>query len=122
MTIKKVFEKAIEGGFVEARGIFKLDGSINPLANYELFWLNPKFWQGLGKALGWEKGKVYTFVNKAREQTAVHRKGLVTFHVPQHTITRQGKPTPNRWIKEWKMLIDVLAQHKPAQSYFSKLK
>lgn len=49
MTIKEVFKKAIEGG-LDAEEIFNEDDEIKALANPELFYLDPLFWQSLGRA------------------------------------------------------------------------
>lgn len=147
MTIEEAIKKAIEGGWnpgdievwkeyhkafnellpeVVEREVddFKFwqkhDGLRNVFLNHIAF-LDPTFWQCLGKIMEWDKGKVYTFTAPAREQTTVRRGKLLTFQVPEHIITRRAKPRTDQWKREWHKFIDYLVRGFDLVDYFKDL-
>mgnify|MGYP000861035435 CR=1 FL=1 len=50
MTIQQAIEKAIEGGWDKTRALFGLN---NASYSMEKVYLDPEFWQALGKSMGW---------------------------------------------------------------------
>lgn len=52
--MEPIIKKAIQGGFKKGKLILTSDG-INNYSNPEMFFLDPLFWQALGKACGWGK-------------------------------------------------------------------
>ncbi len=105
MTIEETITKAIEGGY---------DGQkYSALNAEELIYLDPTFWQSLGKALGWSEG--------------AWGSGLV--------CAKCGKPECGRgywcgqdnwekkepWLYHWHHFIDHLAEGKSPDSFFEAL-
>ena len=88
MTIEQVLQKAIEGGWNPPYRKEEYEGDSIPINTF----LDPQFWQSLGKALGWT----------ARGQQ----------------LAMDSKPT---WLLEWHRFIDHLAEGKTAEEYFKTL-
>ena len=93
MTIEKIIQKAIEGGYEEPRSIRN-----KPLnLPYEVTFLDPSFWQSLGKALKWAK---------------------------QHDVEwdDDGIQYIPEYIYHWHRFIAHLAEGKNAESFFETFK
>jgi hypothetical protein len=97
MTIQEAVKKSIEHGY-SLRGI-------GPSGFYELLdryssdvFLDPLFWQSLGKAMGWE------FVSKERKV--------------QYTKNHKLNSYSQEWLYQWHRFIDHLAEGKDAESFF----
>lgn len=86
-SIKKVIEMAIEGGY-------KKDLNKNVLFDY---FLDPKFWQALGTALGWYK-EVWCYQQK---------------FIPTDKV--EG------WLYHWHRFIDWLAKGEEPEEFFNQL-
>jgi len=93
-TLQKAIEKAIEGGFKGLR------------ANKYEYFLDPLFWQSLGKAMGWkEKGDTSKpFFGKIQTGDV----GLQIIQVEEY-------------LYQWHRLIDHLAKGGTAESFFETL-
>ena len=85
MTIQQAIEKAIEGGWKESN---------IPGLNYGVAFLDPLFWQSLGKAMGWKE--------------------TTSFGVG-------GDLLDIEWKEQWHSFIRHLANSKDAESFFEKL-
>ena len=53
MTISEILQKAAQGGYDVKKGLT----AINSIEKYSSVFLDPLFWQSLGKAMGWEQGE-----------------------------------------------------------------
>lgn len=100
MTIEQAIQKAIEGGYVIGEGKrydefrHKLGQHIHTFPR-EIGFLDPLFWQSLGKAMGWKDvGETY---------------GLPV------SMASIG------WLYHWHRFIDHLAEGEDAESFFEKL-
>lgn len=106
MTIQQAIEKAIEGGY-------------NPSFTGDLFWyigydsgkyrvfLDPLFWQSLGKAMGWHECRFIQCDEWGATCTCGRNEN-------------QGE-AKSQWINEWHRFIDHLAEGKDAESYFREI-
>ncbi len=94
-NIEKAIREAVEkGGYARGKSIFTADGVVRLNANPELFFLDPAFWQALGKARGWDSKKKYLRFGTMRLE----------------------------WQHKWHYFIDHLAEGKdPAESFFATL-
>lgn len=92
MTIQQAIEKAIEGGY-NTHGWRPGEYVAND-AQCVTF-LDPLFWQSLGKAMGWSEW-----------HTDGSRKVWKEWH---------------KWKNEWHRFIDHLAEGKDAESFFESL-
>jgi len=99
MTITETIKKAVEGGY-DSEETFMND-IWNKDANS--FFLDPLFWQSLGKSLGWDK--------KAK-------KGYIRFC----DIKDESGNTQFYWNYIWHRFIDHLAEGKSIESFFKELK
>lgn len=86
MTIQEAIKKAIEGGWKESSSWF--DGVIIKQKAF----LDPIFWQALGKSLGWED-----FMGGYEDRCF-------------------------GWVYQWHSFIDHLAKGESAESFFEELK
>lgn len=98
MTIQQAIEKAESSGYVAEWRKWK--GTIN-----EAF-LDPLFWQSLGKAMGWEEKdkemkKTFLLVGGKNEEDMA-------------AVWRE-------WFHQWHRFIDHLAEGKDAESFFKEL-
>lgn len=116
MTIQQAIEKAVEGGYhrgqigtspiVEINCDFAITETKGERNHYGLawVWLDPLFWQSLGKAMGWEE----------------------TSHLEYpYCWYYKGIYRRNLWGTEWEYnqhrFIDHLAENKDAESFFENL-
>lgn len=98
--LKEAIQKAIEGGYGYRNYIPKdaPDDFVKiPYKEMADIFLDPLFWQALGKAMGWEK---------MLEDRKWGDKGEV--------------PDP-MWLRKWHRFIDHLAEGKDAESFFEAL-
>lgn len=132
MTIEEAIYKAIKGGWrkeekpdleVNNDGcVIQFYGGENTEIWFESdIFLDPKFWQALGKAMGWSK---CVRCGSLREE---HGGGNMWWcPAPKHT---EGMSTTadlktfrsNNWNNRWHKFIDHLAEDKTADSYFKSL-
>ena len=118
MIIEQALTAATEGGY-HIRGSDGVDTSYEGASNEYSAWtrkdnhstfmvaveetfLDPEFWQALGRALGWD-----------------HK--LMTIHAIEN-----GRPTivtraRQHWLSHWHRFIDHLAEGKDAESFFASL-
>jgi hypothetical protein len=136
MTIEEAIKKAVEGGWKKSDG-WEFEGYDpeyreksyfqsfsggdlydHDILNSETF-LDPAFWQSLGKALEWSEKEI-TIHHKSRTVSVVVKPGgSRTFKVPAHDVKRIVKN--QRWKKEWHNFIDHLAAGNDAESFFKGL-
>jgi len=112
MTIEKTITKAIEGGWLKGKGkeitfgrgeiIIDYGDGTTGIYTYEKIFLDPSFWQSLGKAMGWFE--VTMKVDPPKEKT----------------LTIQ-KPNSTMWKVHWHRFIDHLAEGKSPEDYFKNL-
>ena len=93
MTITETIQKAIEGGW-ENGIIWGTATKYVSKKNLSAAFLDPLFWQSLGKAMGWG--------------------GIGTADIPQSHYT------PG-WIRYWHRLIDFLASGGTIEDFFKDL-
>jgi hypothetical protein len=101
--MKEAIQKAIEGGYIYTKEYNQktIDWlADNMLKHQHQVLLDPKFWQALGKSLGWE---------------------LVDHKV--HALAYSlGKELPNqKWLYNWHLFIDHLAEGKDPEEFFTNL-
>ena len=94
--MKEIIKLAIGGGYkprgIEIESWSSFDSMIS-LVPKEEHWSDPKFWQALGKAMGWNKLAPYELVNK---------------NIPE-------------WHYHWHKFIDHLAEGGDPTSFFNQL-
>lgn len=100
--MKEAIQKAIEGGYrtylkdnpvgLQTHGYVQHYGGV-PV---NTIFLDPLFWQALGKSLGWVKGEEYTGEN--------------------YESSHEGQ-----WKTEWHRFIDHLAEGKDPEEFFKDL-
>lgn len=108
--MKQAIEKAIEGGW---KSKINLNGI--PLTNknweaqmvmaggFAIAWfLDPLFWQALGKSIGWDK------INEQKAQT-ISKSGGISSNFGYHTL------------HQWYRFIDHLSKGKDTESFFNEL-
>lgn len=139
MTIKQAIEKAIEGGYhrgqigtspiVEINCDFAITETKGERNHYGLawVWLDPLFWQSLGKAMGWGDEMVCI------DETGHPKEWGYYFHCPVCGEIVHGErqecpsecetdyPPIESWKYHWHRFIDHLAEGKDAESFFSNL-
>jgi hypothetical protein len=119
MTIEDAFQQAIASGWHHP--FFRDGDHIADLSQETKLaaFLNPPFWQSLGKALGWDRPIKYRQSIPARMVSRVSKNGVIKYAVPAH-IRMMSKRTHDRWTKEWHRFIDHLAEGKDAESFFAQ--
>jgi len=95
MTIEQAIKKAIEGGYCYAISGEAYKNTLAEKGEKEIVFLDPKFWQCLGKAMGWTKG--------------------------YETKEMRGESYYLKWLFEWHKFIDYLAEGKSAEDFFIDL-
>jgi len=91
MTIEQAIQKAIkEGGYK-----MQWDKGLESAYPFRAL-LDEKFWQALGKAMGWSIGEEYNGIN--------------------YESSHSGE-----WKRKWHQFIDHLAEGKTIESYFENL-
>lgn len=83
-------------------------------ANISRILLDPAFWQALGKAMGWGK-----FIWKTASINCNACKAVTGGSCGTHGDSIQG--SGQRWLYEWHLCIDHLAEGKSADEFFLSL-
>ena len=103
--IKLAIQKAIEGGY--EKGQLFLDNPLMIL--YREIVLDPKFWEALGRSLGWT-------------ERYHRRKQLMANIQVDYTVSRSPENfSVEAWQNAWHEFIDHLAENKDPESFFSEL-
>ena len=100
MTIEEAIQRAIEGGWYAQPGTFYRPKGYPHTANemnLSSIFLDPLFWQALGKAMRWK-----TIADIGRGP-----------HI--------RSDTQPEWLYHWHSFIDHLAEGKSAESFFQEL-
>lgn len=105
MTIQQAIEKAIEGGYPKP-GNFT--GTYE--SPYTSHFLNPLFWQSLGKSMGWEKATCEHHGNCIDGRSGIHCREW-----------EENNCIEKKWLEHWHRFIDHLAEGKDAESFFDSL-
>jgi hypothetical protein len=118
MTLKKAITKAIESGwnpFVpqrpfelreitdKGRAVFWNDGFFQESWDLGMIWIDPLFWQSLGKAMGWKR---HPIVQKFSKPVAPDRPNF---------------DSAEEWLYHWHRFIDHLAEGKTIEEFFGTL-
>lgn len=120
MTIQDAIEKAIEGGYkIQER----VGGS---KSQWELWYvqtqifLDPSFWQSLGKTMGWDEEKRCIFCgNEVGKEMRGDGNEKYYWCPKEERGTALKKET---WLYYWHRFIDHLAIGRAAEEFFEKLK
>lgn len=100
MTSQEVIKKAIEGGWGDR--LYRVEtGNTSVWTHSTAMFLDPLFWQALGKSLGWESWKDRYEAKEAMFEA-----------VPKYV---------DEWEYRWHQFIHHLASGKTIESYFEKL-
>lgn len=94
--IEQAIKKAIEGGWVYRLGNEVVERNLRDGVMLVEHFLDPLFWQSLGKAMGWKDEKEY-------DGGGAHWK------------------IKGQWKREWHRFIDHLAEGKTAEEYFKEI-
>lgn len=118
MTIQQAIEKAVEGGYhrgqigtspiVEINCDFAITETKGERNHYGLawVWLDPLFWQSIGKAMGWSKELVCA-------RCGLH--GCDNCYFENRWVIQQ------EWLYQWHRFVDALAEGKSAEDFFKEL-
>ncbi len=106
MTIQEAITKAIEGGYITDYP----NMDCNVWEEHHIF-LDPLFWQSLGKAMEWEKG--CSGCGRMRKEPGFPE--CVKTGRVSHDNEEDG------WKIKWHRFIDHLADGKDAESFFENL-
>jgi hypothetical protein len=95
--IEKAIREAVENGWNDV--LYRVSyGSPDTWTHSSALFLDPLFWQSLGKARGWNKPQ------EIEERRATH-----------------SRFTKKNWLFHWHRFIDHLAEGKTAESFFKDL-
>src|SRR3990167_6920478 len=101
--MEKAIKKAIEGGYklpwISARHISTI---VRYKDNYSVLFLDPLFWQALGKAEGWSTYAVCQLHGN-------------------ECLLKCDRAFAFEWIYQWHKFIDHLAEGKDINSFFNEL-
>ena len=110
MTIQETIEKAWEAGYAnDWSDLAKLGLSqykTNPQIYASVF-LDPSFWQSLGRVMGWDIDDYRFLFGKDHRVLATRFSGMAY--------------TVDTWQYHWHRFIDHLAEGKSAESFFGSL-
>jgi len=115
--MKEAIQKAIEGGYVTGFMYDKL-AKIDPLGAVEILLLDPKWWQCLGKALGWREICADCGGEVTRKQTPEYPKLAGLSWCPQRC---EAKNFQEGHLYQWHRFIDNLAEGKDVNEFFNEL-
>jgi len=108
MNIKQVIEKAIEGGYKRTK-----ENYFPPLGRFDgdRIFLDPNFWQCLGKEMGWKVGHggKYEYMKIEKKEDG----GICGIPIEY--------PEIDEWLYQWHKFIDHLAEGDSVESFFEKL-
>jgi len=121
MTIPDAIEKAIEGGYTPAKLMGEIYNEHNQ-PTVDSYFLDPDFWKCLGKAMGWEGGKIRMCVGcgvalRWNENPTVYGKHGGNKGCGSDILEYEGQ-----WLIEWHRFIDAIAEGRPASEFFEELK
>lgn len=120
--MKEAIQKAIEGGYVNQMIYNHYDNNMISYLNFSyLVFLDPLFWQCLGKSLGWKGEKIRMCVGcgvalKWNEDPTMNGK-----HGGRKGCGSDIEEYEGQWLIEWHMFIDHLASGKDADLFFKEL-
>ncbi len=115
MTIQQTIQKAIEGGYQDCDGFtegqnwmiwFQKSGKDILAKSEHSIFLDPQFWQCLGKIMGWNK-EIDIYYKKFDKKLKLY-----------HTIYSEKC---EGWHYYWHCFIDYLAEGKSIESYFENI-
>jgi len=114
MTIQETITKAIEVGW-QYNDPPHIEGRIPAEyeINHDTVFLDPLFWQSLGKAMGWGEEVATLSGGKKEECIFVGNK--------RHEAQWARAQKQPEWQYKWHRFIDHLADNKSAESFFEKL-
>lgn len=108
LSIEDGIEKAMEGGFKNAMGGAGILSEPNLTeGNLSIYFLDPLFWQSLGKAMGWNQGDIGVCSSCGSRGEAEN-----------HVKCNCSEPLPEiieEWLYQWHRFIDHLAEGKDAE-------
>lgn len=123
MTIQEAIDKAFEGDWAVAKKHQTFEwpegGAPKLKLNNEAVFLDPLFWQALGRGMGWNKTMCLScnhfysvpLTDLEKEEVAINRncehEKLKIYH--------------QKWRDHWHRLIDHLAEGKSIEDYFQTL-
>lgn len=105
---QQAIKMAVEGGY--DAGLHITSSTPHEFKEWEIL-SDPKFWQALGKKLGWA-------TTKEKNDYKPHRIGL---HSDDNTQGDCYCNQPKDYISYWHCFIDHLAAEKPAEEFFREL-
>lgn len=106
--MEKAIRKAVEGGYVITDNPEFVFGEWNMCRGH--IFLNPPFWQALGKACGWSIKACVPFLE--HRLSATGHGGNVDDNILW---------VDEEWQMHWHRFIDHLAEGKDAESFFNEL-
>jgi len=117
MTIEQAIKKATDEGF-RLKKALEFNTYQDHLGD---FLIDPKFFQCLGKAMGWEGGKIRMCVGcgvalRWNEQPTMDGK-----HGGKNGCGSDIEEYEGQWIIGWHMMIDHLAEGKTIEEFFKNL-
>lgn len=102
--IEQAIKKAIEGGYKAPCCNRDIKLAEHLTENLNMVFLDPLFWQCLGKAMGWDG---------SGECNCDMREGIHHDQCPANDF--------KNWLYHWHRFIDHLAEGKDAESFFKEL-
>jgi hypothetical protein len=132
MTIEEAIKKAIEGGykFPDLVEPYRWESLYGLPAIYPIF-LDPKFWQSLGKAMGWAKEICFicgsSEIRSGKEPSSPDNPGDYYENCKRcgaEWMSRDEFEDGNAiagWLYRWHKFVDHLAEGKTAEDYFKTL-
>jgi len=112
MTIEQAIEKAIEGGW---HATLKHQLEVIREGRAASIFLDPLFWQSLGKALGWKSKKEL----RARDDDDFE--GVRGYSLDIHYYSSGTSKFMDEYLYHWHRFIDHLAEDKSIENYFETL-
>jgi hypothetical protein len=111
MTIQQAIEKAVYGGYfpsyIRKVGKEKTEDILRNIRLADTF-LDPLFWQSLGKAMGWGTARLVE-----PDILWLTDKEIRPDFLPEIVLDEREE-----WKEQWHRLIDHLAEGKNAESFF----
>jgi len=116
--IKQAIKLAIEGGWDSSYDVIGEKGTVvktinKSMSNSDIF-LDPSFWQSLGKSLGWERKQCFSYLGKDDEPIVVIKTGR--HECNKYCGTYGGIPLYHQH-----RFIDHLAEGKDPELFFKEL-
>ena len=104
-SFQRAIKLAVEGGYEPSSNLKGLPFEIimAKIVDIRPIFLDPLFWQALGKAMGWKIGDDYDYLYNASESLKV------------------GQGKMDDWLYHAHRFLDHVLASKPAESFFSEL-